>query len=112
MELNKGETEKIDLGFITNRAEQQKQRHARTLAKNYRESARDMVKQRVVQYMMVNPAWTPEDLSRMIRFFTRMYGLNNRYLPPDFDKQIDVELDDADGDSDAGGTVPSPENQS
>jgi len=94
-----------------NHSEQQQQRHARTLAARYKESGRDMVRNRILQYVTVNPAWTPEDLMHMTRFFLRMYGLNNRYLPPDFKREeVVAEVEEKeDGTPDTGGIVPSVE---
>ena len=92
------------------RGHAQKQRHARTLAAKYKESGRDMVRNRILQYVTVNPAWTPEDLMHMTRFFLRMYGLNNRYLPPDFKREEVAAVEEEDGKHDSGRVVPSSEN--
>jgi hypothetical protein len=83
-------------------AENERQIYERVIKEKYEESARDRVKGVIMNYCYTNPAWTPEDLLRLIKQSIKHFGLNNRYLPPDFGKKED-------GNTDTGGTVPSVE---
>ena len=86
------------------RKEQERKRYDRVLLHKYEESARDRVKLAIMSFAEQNPAWTPEDLIKFSKFMIRQFGLNNRYLPPDFKRNKEE-----DGNTDTGGIVPSVE---
>ena len=95
--------------MVVNRTELQKERHGHSVAKSYRESMNDKVKIVLIDYLNGNPAWTPNDLMAMTKHLINHFGLNNRYLPPDFvrdDDVVDVEQVKEQNDIDTGRTLP------
>ena len=57
----------------------------------------DQVKLRITQWAVANPDWSPESLIAVSKMFLKHYGLNQqRYLPPDFKREEELEVPNAD----------------
>lgn len=44
----------------------------------HKQVAQDLIRTRVVEFVEANPNWTPEDLVRVIGFFTKYYGISGK----------------------------------
>lgn len=65
------------------------------MSKKYRQVMQDQVKLHVIQWATDNPNWSPESLIAITKMFIKIYGLKNRYLPPDFKREeTEVPKDD------------------
>lgn len=62
------------------------------MSKKYRQVMQDQVKLHVIQWATENPQWSPESLIAVTKMFLKLYGLRNRYLPPDFKKDEETEV--------------------
>jgi hypothetical protein len=63
-----------------NRSEEQKKQYQRALTEKFMFSMRDKAKLEILGYMEQNPFWTPEELKTIVNYYSRKYGLHNRYV--------------------------------